>query len=378
MTARPLIVLDAMAVRTRPTGVASGSVELLRALAARDRGCDFVVVAGHRAAFDWLDGTPGWQVVAPPAARAVAREWHRGYTLPRLCRSRGAALMHALQPVAPWTAPCPVVLTVHDMAWRTMPDVIAEPRRTWLRAVVPPSLARASLLLANSNATATALAAGFPGLVRKVRVVPHGTPAWALAGPVASAPTEGERPFLLFVGTLEPRKNLPRLLDAYGQLLEGMGDQAPDLVLVGPMGWSSGPLQERLARPALRQRVRVRGWLEDDEVRSLYRRALAVVLPSLDEGFGLPVLEAMACGVPVLTSDRGAMSEAAGTDALLVNPLDTAGLARAMQRLATDPALRLKLASAGPRRASLWTWERTADLTAAAYAEITGDGGGRK
>ncbi|MBK7772103.1 MAG: glycosyltransferase family 4 protein [bacterium] len=172
------------------------------------------------------------------------------------------------------------------------------------------------------------------------------------------------------MGAREPRKNLPRLLDAYERLVAGRGSASPDLVLAGPDGWLDGPLRERLARPGLAGRVEIRGYCEPAELRSLYGGALALVFPSLLEGFGLPILEAMACGLPVLTSDRGATAEVAGDAALLVDPHDTGALHLAMGRLADEAPLRARLAAGGPRRAREWTWDRTADLTTAAYREI--------
>lgn len=376
MTARPVIVLEALAVRGRPTGVAGGARELVMALAARDRGYDFVVMAGNGSAFADLAGRPGWSVRVVDATGMLRREWARQVLLPSACRRLGAVLVHALQPVAPWAAPCPVILTVHDLAWRTLPEVIAQPRRAWLRTAVPISLARARLLLANSRTTAAALAEAFPRLAARVREVPHGTPGWALSGAERRDPPAG-RGFFLFVGTLEPRKNLPRLLDAYEMLLARTGGEAPDLCLAGPPGWGLGPVTKRLARPALAGRVRLTGWCAPDELRELYATATALVFPSLDEGFGLPVLEAMGCGLPVLTTDRGATAEVAGGDALLVDPRDTGALAEAMARLARDPALRERLARAGRQRAAAWTWARTADLTAAVYAEIATPAGAR-
>lgn len=377
MSGRPVVVLEALAVRAQATGVAAGILELVAALAAVDRGCEFVVVAADRRPFAAVAGLPGWQVREVAAGGPGGREWARQVLLPGLCRRLGAALVHGLQPVAPWAAPCPVLLTVHDMAWRTMPGVIAQPRRAWLQAAVPPSLRRARLLLANSEATATALAREFPALAGRVRAVPHGTPAWALAGVGEAIPAPG-RPFFLFVGRLEPRKNLPRLLDAYERLLARTGGQAPDLCLAGPPGWGLGPVRERLARPALAGRVRLAGWCSARELGALYATALALVFPSLDEGFGLPVVEAMACGLPVLTSDRGATAEVAGDDALLVDPGDTAALAEALARLAGDDALRRRLAAGGRRRAAAWTWARTADLTAACYREAMAPAAPRK
>ena len=374
---RPLVVLDALAVHGPPTGVAGGALELVAALAARERACTFVVITTDAGPFAGVAARPGWDVEVVTAGGAARREWARQVLLPATCRRRGASLVHALQPVAPWAAPCPVVMTVHDLAWRTLPEVIAEPRRSWLRTVVPASLARADLLLANSRATAEALRTAFPRLAARVREVPHGTPAWALAGGLpAVAPAA--RPFFLFVGRLEPRKNLPALLDAYERLLASTGGRAPDLCLAGPEGWGLGPLRERLGRPALAGRVRLTGWVPPERLRELYATALALVFPSLDEGFGLPVLEAMACGLPVLTSARGATAEVAGPDALLVEPRDVGALAAGLARLAGDADLRSRLSAAGPARAAGWTWARTADLTAAAYAEIAAGDPARK
>lgn len=379
MTERPTIVLDALAVRAQPTGVAGAGVELVRALAAVDRGFDFVVAVASEEPFAWLDGAPHWRLaVCPDADRDLRRAWYIQRGLPALCRASGAGLLHSLQPVAPVRPPCPLVVTVHDLAWREMPEVVQRSRRLYYDAVIPVALRRAHLILANSAATGRQLSAHFPQLAGRIRITPLGTPAWALE-PLKPAPgIRPLRPFFLFVGALEPRKNLPRLLEAYERLLEARGAGAPDLRLVGPPGWLTAPLTERLTRPALRGRVVVTGYCERAELRRLYGTAVALVFPSLHEGFGLPVLEAMACGLPVLTSDRGALAEVAGGDALLVDPLDVGEIAAALERLLADSGLRERLRSAGPLRARQYDWAHTADLTTAAYAEILGDPGRRK
>lgn len=372
---RPVVVIEALSIRDRSTGVGQGAVELLRELAGRDRGLDFVVVAGSGTPLAWLADRPGWRLCVAGGPRRGPREWARQVMVPALCRDVGASALHCLQPVAAFGAPCPVLLTVHDLAWRTMPEVIDQPRRSWLRAVIPPSLRRSSLLLANSEATATALRREFPPQAPRVRSVPHGTPGWALAKAAsgaggARAAQPGRRPFFLFVGTMEPRKNLPRLLDAYELLVAGQAASCPDLCLAGPPGWGLGAVRERLAHPSLAGRVRVMGWCDDATLRELYDTALALVFPSLDEGFGLPILEAMACRLPVLTADRTATAEVAGAAALLVDPLSVPDIAAAMAALAADPGLRARLAAAGASRVAAWTWARTAELTAAAYAEV--------
>ncbi len=377
MTRPSRIVLDALVVRENPTGVALGILELLREMAAAPADLEFVVAATEPAAFAFLEDRPGWTVRPCPAARGGAwrKAWFTQTGLPRLCRETGADLLHSLQFLTPLRAPCPVIATVHDLAWRSHPRTVPAARRAYYRALVPPGLRRAALIAANSQATAAEIAAQFPALADRVRVTPHGTPRWALAaGPRRGPPPEGAG-YLLFTGALEPRKNLPRLLDAYEILLAEAAGPAPDLVLAGPPGWSGRELARRLARPGLRGRVRLAGYVPQDGMPGLLAGATALVFPSLHEGFGLPVLEAMALGVPVLTADRGATAEVAGEAALLVDPLDTAALARGLHRLVFEPGLADDLAARGPERARRWSWRATAAATLAMYTEILGPSG---
>jgi len=171
-----------------------------------------------------------------------------------------------------------------------------------------------------------------------------------------------ERPFILFVGTVEPRKNLHRVIEAFREL-----DAAEmELIVVGPQGWKEDVGD---ALDGSRGRARTLGYLPREELDVLYAEAAAVVYPSLAEGFGLPVLEAMANGAAVVTSAGTATEEVAGDAAILVDPLDVGAIARALQRLIDDRALAAALGAAARARASTFTWERTAELAAAVYAE---------
>lgn len=379
MSARPVVVLEALALRARPTGVAASLLELMTALASSDRGCTFVVAAAAREPFTAISARPDWRVVVCPGMEnALRRAWFVQRGLSALCRRHDAAILHSLQPLAPLRVPCPLVVTVHDLAWREMPEVVPRARRLYYDTLLPAGLRRASRVLASSEATADGLRRHFPDLSDRVRVTPLGTPTWVYHTLGEGRQGPSPRPYFLFVGALEPRKNLPRVLDAYERLLEERGAEAPDLRLVGPEGWAMGPLRERLARPLLRDRVRLCGYCDRPRLRQMYEEAVALVFPSLGEGFGLPVLEAMACGLPVLTSDRGALREVAGQDALLVDPLDIDAITWAMRRLVDDGALRERLRRAGPERAARWSWERTAEMTTAAYAELVEPGGRRK
>jgi glycosyltransferase involved in cell wall biosynthesis len=164
-------------------------------------------------------------------------------------------------------------------------------------------------------------------------------------------------PYILFVGTLEPRKDVPTLIAAYDAIRD-----APELVVVGQRGWGMSAVDDALAKER-HGTVRLAGYVTDDEKIDLYRHASAFVYPSIAEGFGLPVLEAMACGAPVVTTTGSAPEEIAGDAAVLVPPRDTAALSDAMQRVLTDRALSDDLRARGPARASSFTWAAAAQRT---------------
>jgi glycosyltransferase involved in cell wall biosynthesis len=256
---------------------------------------------------------------------------------------------------------------VHDLAFRHFPDTFPAAGRRYHERSARIVADEAARIIAVSQATARDLIELYGVEPERVTVVPLGVePPAAADGPAAArllADLGVRGPFLLSVGTLEPRKNLPRLLAAFGEVT----DELPDhfLVVVGPVGWG----------PALRPtwdsvRVKLAGPVDDAVLHALYRAAAGLAFPSLYEGFGLPVLEAMAHGIPVLTSDRSSLPEVAGDAALLVDPLDRGAIAKGLVRLATDSALRRRLAAAGQRRAARFTWPATAEATWAAYREV--------
>lgn len=371
---RPLVVLDALLVNRRPTGVGRAILELTRALSAEDRGLRFVVAATEASMFVELADRPHWQVVSCPEARGgtLRKAWYTQAGLPKLCRRHGAALLHSMNFVAPLRPGCLSVVTVCDLAWKLYPDTVEEPRRSYYRWFVPASLRRAQAILGISAATAADVAGQYPGLAQRVVATPFATPGWIgdhlVAGIEAVVPPRSR---FLFVGTLEPRKNLERLLDAYALARgRGGGRAFPGLLLVGGRGWKDSRLRRRMESLVADGGLEVQDYCDQDTLGDLYRSSLALVFPSLYEGFGFPILEAMASGLPVLTSDRGAMAEVAGDAALLVDPDDTESLASGLQRLASESVLRRGLAAAGPARARPWTWARTAEATAAVYRRL--------
>ena len=379
-TGRPLVVLDGLLVNERPTGVGRSILELVGALAARDRGFRFLVLATHPGMFAPVMDAPHWRVLDCPGARGgtMRKAWFTQGQLPRLCRREGADLLHSLQFVAPVRLSCPSVVTVHDLAYRDFPGTVEQPRRGYYQLLVPRTLRRAQAVVTNSQATAQDTLRHFPELAGRVQATPFGTPSWVWSQPDHGEPASDEKPFFLFVGTLEPRKNLENLLRAYirfladQRALERPAGQVPGLRLIGGKGWRDSELL-RVMDPLLESGdLEVLDYCGTADLWRSYRSARALLFPSLHEGFGFPILEAMAASLPVMTSGRGAMAEVAGGHALLVDPLDTAEMASAMDALAWDESLRQELVLAGPDHARRWSWEVTAEATCQVYRRVLG------
>jgi glycosyltransferase involved in cell wall biosynthesis len=375
------VVLDGLLVRERPTGVGRSILELTAALAAEDRGYDFSVLATRPAMFTPVAGRAGWRIVDCPGAAGgtLRRAWFTQVRVPGLVRRLGGDLLHSLQFVAPLRLSAPSVVTVHDLAWQLFPGTVEQPRRTYYRLCVGPSLRRAAAIVTNSEATAADVRRLHPACAARVTVTPFGLPAWAREAAAAAvgsaAPGCAGRPRFLFVGTLEPRKNLEGVVRAYERFLAAAGRPAeacPSLLFVGARGWRDSGLRATMQSLQAAGHLEVRDYCPPHELWDLYRSAHGLLLPSLHEGFGFPILEAMAAGIPVLTADRGAMSEVAGDAALLAPPDDIGALATAMAALAWDESLRAGLVQRGRARIRDWTWERTAAATCGVYARVLG------
>ncbi|HEU4898732.1 MAG TPA: glycosyltransferase family 1 protein [Actinomycetota bacterium] len=276
-------------------------------------------------------------------------------------------LVHATSAAVPPTGRRPLVATVHDLAFRHFPEAYPAAGRRYHERSARIVADEAARVLVPSEATARDLAELYGVDRGRVRITPLGVEVPAEpdhAGAERLLRDLGVRGrFLLAVGTLEPRKNLPRLLGAFGQV----SGELPEhwLVVVGPVGW--GP---RLRPTWDSVRVKLAGPVGDSLLHALYQVADGLAYPSLYEGFGLPVLEAMANGVPVLTSDRSSLPEVAGGAALLVDPLDRDAIAAGLVRLAGDEDLRRRLVEAGRRRAAGFTWRATAAATWTTYREV--------
>ena len=272
------------------------------------------------------------------------------------------------------------VLTVHDVIPLLYPEWMYQGAEAEVRAIMDSVNPAADFIIANSAATARDVATTIPLPGDRMFVTPFAA-STELFFPEASPERlrqVRERygipdgPYLLSLGTLEPRKNLPLLMEAYSGLLARGELPGVALVLVGPVGWKAEPVFATLAaRPELAGRVHHTGFVADEDLAAIYSGARAFVYASLYEGFGLPVLEAMQCGTPVITSNVSSLPEVGGDAVEYVGPEDRTALAGALLRLATDDARAAELRRKGLERARTFSWDRTAEGTAAAYREIS-------
>ncbi len=262
-----------------------------------------------------------------------------------------------------------IVATVHDLAFCARPDTVAPETLRELESQLPDTLFRAERLIAVSDATASDLETHLGIPRRRIHTIHEGIdPGFAtLAG---STPAGVSLPYLLFVSTLEPRKNVVGVLAAFHLLVEwGYPGQ---LVLVGRWGWRTEGIRDAIERSPARHRVLHLEGVERDQLPCLYRGADALLFPSWLEGFGLPILEAMVCGTPVVTSGSSSMPEVAGPAAVYVDPSSAHGIASAVSSLLADPQHRQRLVALGRERATRFSWRRAAAATRETLCQAAG------
>jgi glycosyltransferase involved in cell wall biosynthesis len=280
-----------------------------------------------------------------------------------------ATLHAAIPPVASGQK---LVVTVHDLAFEYFPGMFPRTWRLLFRLGVRAAVSRADAIVTPSRNTAEDLLSRTKVDPARIHVVPLA--ASVLAGPADPEPTLARLkirgPYVLFVGTLEPRKNLVRLIRAYRRVAATGVPHA--LVLAGPLGWRHDALMREIALFGPGDIV-MTGALSEEEIDALYRAADAFVYPSLYEGFGLPVVEAMARGIPTVTSNTSSVPEVAGEATLGVNPRSVREIATAIERVLTDVDLAERLAERGRRRAERFTWDETARLTLQVYERVLGE-----
>jgi len=285
-------------------------------------------------------------------------------------------LLHGLALVGPMLSACPLVITIHDLSFLHYPRSFPTWKRHYLQLFTRLSVRRARRVIAISESTRRDIVKQYGISPEKIDTITYGLDP--LFHPLPAGQVSGFRiqqglpeRFILFVGTLEPRKNVVRLIEAYARLPEGR----PPLLLVGGKGWLYDEIFARVEALNLNGQVKFVGYVPGQVLPWWYNAAEVLVYPSLYEGFGLPPLEAMACGTPVVTSTVSSLPEVVGQAGLMVDPFDTEALATAMDQVLTDRDLREKMQIAGLEQARTFSWPETARRTAASYRRaLTAEG----
>lgn len=321
----------------------------------------------------WKD-RPSPSVARDLRARVVDRRlpvavlnylWHRA-GWPYIEDLAGDAdVVHAAHPLLIPARRAAQVVTIHDLFFLLNPErTRAEIRRDY--AQLSPSHARRADAVITSSAHTKGLVSEHLGVAaERIYVCPPGAPTWRTLGRAPNVPGDG---YLLFLGTLEPRKNLDVLLDAYLALLRE-SRPVPRLVIAGGASADAKGWLDRISRAPLSSHVFYKGYVANDEREALYAGARALVLPSLDEGFGLPVLEAMSAGIAVVTSNRGSLPEVVGNAGVLIDPVDVSTWAATIERLSSDTTWTAELACKSLERAKAFTWDRSSAELRRAYSD---------
>ena len=364
------IGIDATALPAELYGAGNYIVNLIQALARVDSANDLVVFTKpfHAPLFQSLERVRVEHITLPMRTLRIA--WEQ-MLLPQLIRQHKLDVFHSPHYTMPFAAPCATIVTFHDMTFFLYPQAHLLYKRSFFRMIIPISARRARAVIAISESTRQDILRWTKISPTKVFGVPYGigsnfrpekNPAVLDAlRRKYNLPTE----FLLYVGNLEPRKNLPTLLQAFARLVkQGLPH---DLVLAGSRGWKDNQVFATCKELGLSQRVCFIGFVPQSELPALYSACSAFVYPSIYEGFGLPVLEAMACGALVVTSNVSSMPEVAGDAGILIDPHNVDNLMKALHQVLTDKELRATLPSKAIARASLFSWERAAKETLAVY-----------
>jgi glycosyltransferase involved in cell wall biosynthesis len=346
------------------SGTGRYAAELLAALAAQPGGIKYGVVWPLRHPVPPLGDADVFPLDSRPLRRLPAEMC--GF--PAL-RGFKPDLLHYPANVGALRSAVPVVLTIHDLSFLRHPEWFTRGRALYYRAAVRRTAARAAHIIADSQATADDVLALLKVPQERITVVPLGVSAAfhpAPAEAIVRARVQYQLPprYFLYAGTIEPRKNLERLIAAFDHVAHTFD---LDLVIAGRGGWHTRPVEAAAAAARHRARIHFPGYIAEEDLPAVLSAAHAFLWPSLFEGFGLPVLEAMACGTPVLTASVSSLPEVAGDAALLVNPRDMIALAEAIKTLAADAALRRDLAERGFRRAAQFTWAACAEKTISVY-----------
>lgn len=370
------IAIDAHSVGARLAGNESYAINLIEALAQIDSINKYTLYVTRREAVERFRGRwPNFFVSQTLPHTPLVRI---PLTLSAELRRNPVDVLH-VQFTAPPLAPCPLVVSIHDLSFEHLPDTFKRRSRIQLRLTVRSSARRAARILALSENVRQDIIETYGIPPERVTMIP-------LAAPDHFAPVTEEDElrrvrhtynivgeYILSVGSIQPRKNLARLVRAYARLRdERPGVKLPKLVLVGKKAWLYDETLQVIEESGAGDQILLTGYVSESDLPALYSGAICFVYPSYFEGFGLPPLEAMKCGAPVIVGNQTSLPEVVGDAALMVDPFDEAEIASALARLIDNPDLRDQLRVKGLKRAAQFSWHDTARRTLEVYEQVAG------
>lgn len=368
------IAIDAHSVGASLGGNETYATNLIEALAEIDSQNLYTLYVTKQSAVDRFSNRwPNFQVRLTLPHTPLVRI---PLTLSRELRRNPVDLLH-VQYTAPPFAPCPVISTIHDLAFEHLPETFK--RRSWmqLRLTVRRTARKAAQLITLSDYSKQDLIRTYGIPAERITVTPAAAPKWF--APVTGANELAavrrqygiERDYVLSLSAIQPRKNLPRLIEAYDLLRQTRPESAfPQLVIAGKRGWLESKTLQAAETSRWRSDIVFTGYVPDEQLAALYSGALCFVYPSYFEGFGLPVLEAMQCGAPVIAGDRTSLPDIVKDSGLLVDPYDVQALASQIAELVDDGARRREFSRRALERAKQFTWKKTAELTLEVYEGV--------
>ncbi|HEY2971030.1 MAG TPA: glycosyltransferase family 1 protein [Pyrinomonadaceae bacterium] len=365
------IGIDGIPLASARTGIGHYTFELAQALARLAPEHEFQLVSP----VPFISGPPEPDGVAPSNLHKVQtkRRFWWGLGLPGYITQSSLSLFHGTNYEVPLWSKCPSIVTVHDLSLLLHPEMHSSHLVRRARYRLPLMARAANTIIAVTESASKEISDHLRINPAKIAVTPL-APRRTFR-PLPPKQTEETRKrlgveddFILFVGTPEPRKNLITLLRALTEVRRNT-ELRPQLVIAGKRGWHLNEILAEIASAGLTERLKFTDYISDGDLCALYSSCTVCIYPSLYEGFGLPPLEAMACGAPVITSNIPSIVETTGNAAHLISPNDVQQLAQAIVEMIAEAGKRLRLSRAGLERASQFTWERTAELTLEVYKE---------
>lgn len=367
------IGIDCRSLCGEKTGIGYYTYHLIKALHRLQEDSSLCLYSSRRFDFPQLG-----EKVCRKAFKGLPGNVWLQTVLPFLLKKDQISVFHAPLFIVPLISSIPKVVTIHDLSVYIYPEKTTWQNRAILRTLLPASVKAADAVIADSENTKRDIVGHLGARPDKITVIPLAVPDSFYRHYDRAAIKQVKEKYglpenyLLFVGTIEPRKNLERLIRAFGLVLERRKDLPHRLILAGRLGWLYQDIIRTRNDLALEDRIKLLGYVAEDDLPLVHQGADLFVYPSLYEGFGLPVLEAMASGIPVITSQVSSLPEVAGDSCCLINPLNVEELAAAIERILESSSLQAQMAQAGLARAREFSWRKTAEETFQVYRKAAG------